>query len=206
MEAPAQSGCRSWGPGTAATERPAQGQFQISVVPRAVRLAWFSWPGSRAVVGRVAAVGLGVHAPRGGFRARGWRCRKSTHLGTHTIKLGLEPQFVNKVGVYGSIRAERVPQLRSRDRGHRATRTEQQPRCAATERRPQSAAAARCRRMLPGFGAAEWGPQFSARASAPQNGACGSGSKVRRQSPAMGSGDKVRRCGSTMGLGDKVRR
>ena len=66
------------------------GQFQISVVPRAVRLAWFSWPGSRAMVGRVAAVGLGVHAPRGGFRARGWRCRKSTHLGTHTIKLGLE--------------------------------------------------------------------------------------------------------------------
>ena len=66
------------------------GQFQISVVPRAVRLAWFSWPGSRAVMGRVAAVGLGVHAPRGGFRARGWRCRKSTHLGTHTIKLGLE--------------------------------------------------------------------------------------------------------------------
>ena len=70
--------------------RAGQGQFQISVVPRAVRLAWFSWPGSRAVMGRVAAVGLGVHAPRGGFRARGWRCRKSTHLGTHTIKLGLE--------------------------------------------------------------------------------------------------------------------
>ena len=93
----------------------------------------------------------------------------------------------NKVWFYGSARAERVPQLRSRDRGHRVTRTEQQPRCAATERRPQSAAAARCRRMLPGFGAAEWGPQFSARASAPQNGACGLGSKVRRQSPATHS-------------------